>query len=68
MERIQKSGYEAPDISLFVPSLTGQLDDRASNHVEIATQQAKWQPRWTILFSLSAGVLLWAGIGFLLRL
>ena len=68
MQRVRKSGYEAPDISLFVPSLAGRLDERESNRVEKATREAKWQPRWTILFSLSAGVLLWAGIGLLLRL
>jgi hypothetical protein len=68
MQRIQKSGYEAPDISFFVPSLADQLGEREANHVEPGKREGKWQPRWTILFSLTAGGLLWAGIVLLIRL
>ena len=67
MQRTQKSGYQAPDISFFVPSLADQLEERESTRVEKEVREAKWQPRWTILFSLSAGVLMWAEIVWLIR-
>jgi hypothetical protein len=60
MQELRKVGYQAPDVSLFVPGLSDQLKERAANQ-----DQARWQPRWTILFSLSAGMALWLAIFWL---
>jgi hypothetical protein len=68
MRRTQKAEFQAPDISFFGPSLADQLYEREGNSPWDNKQPAKWQPRWTILFSLSAGVALWTGIIWLIHL
>ena len=65
MQRIRKAGYRAPNISFFVPSLAEELNERDAN--QSRQEEARWQPRWTILFSLGAGAALWAGIFWLVR-
>ncbi|HWY60329.1 MAG TPA: hypothetical protein VNW15_00360 [Rhizomicrobium sp.] len=65
MRRAEKAEFQAPDISFFVPNLTDQLGEREANRAREAEREARWQPRWTILFSLGAGVALWAGIAWL---
>jgi hypothetical protein len=68
MHRIQKTEYRTPDISFFVPSLADQFEDPVSNQAKADVQQSRWQPRWTIWFSLGAGLGLWAAIIWLIRL
>jgi hypothetical protein len=60
MQEIRKAGYQAPDISFFVPTLADQIKERSANHSQ--ESKAPWQPRWTILFSLGAGIALWGAI------
>jgi hypothetical protein len=68
MRRTQKADFQTPDISFFVPSLADQIDERESLHARENEAEARWQPRWTILFSLAGGLTLWAGIIWLIRL
>jgi hypothetical protein len=63
MQELRKAGYQAPDVSFFVPGLTDQLKERAAHPA--AGEKAPWQPRWTILFSLGAGMTLWLAIFWL---
>ena len=63
MQEIRKAGYQAPDLSFFVPTLAEQGRERDAS--KAPAQKAPWQPRWTILFSLSAGMALWAVIFWL---
>jgi len=65
MQEIRKASYQATDMSLFVPSLADQLDAQEASHAH--REKAPWQPRWTILFSLTAGVALWGVIVWLVR-
>jgi hypothetical protein len=66
MRRAQKAEFQAPDLSFFVPSLADQRNERGAG--QDSDREARWQPRWTILFSLGAGVALWAGIAWLVGL
>ena len=68
MHRIQKTEYRAPDISFFVPSLSDEFDERISDQPADNKKRSRWQPRWTIWFSLGAGTGLWAVIIWLIRL
>jgi hypothetical protein len=63
MQELRKAGYQTPDVSFFVPGLSDQLKERAAHPAE--ADKARWQPRWTILFSLSAGLALWLAIFWL---
>jgi hypothetical protein len=63
MQEVHKAGYQAPDLSFFVPSRGEELGKRETELARL--QKAPWQPRWTILFSLSAGLGLWAFIFWL---
>ncbi|HVZ27834.1 MAG TPA: hypothetical protein VG798_04185 [Rhizomicrobium sp.] len=62
MQELRKAGYQTPEVSFFVPGLADQLKERAAHP---AAENASWQPRWTILFSLSAGMALWLAIFWL---
>jgi hypothetical protein len=66
MQRIRKVEYQAPNISLFLPSLAADLEEGYAN--QAIERDRRWQPRWTILFSLAMGSALWAGIFWLIGL
>ena len=63
MRRAEKAELQSPDLSFFVPRLADQLGER-----EAKPREARWQPRWTILFSLGSGLVLWAGLAWLVGL
>jgi hypothetical protein len=48
--------------------MADDLPEQETDRVRNEYREARWQPRWTILFSLGAGLVLWTGIIWLIRL